>query len=159
MPRFEGRVRDWRSRLEAARGAPDLIQEIRREIVAVRRGLREEGWELRLGSLDVVVKGSRSDDAIARGFTRMVLVFAEDGVIYHAKGQANHEELDRQLHERLAAQKIHGNMDPHYVWYRLLEGVVELAGADSEPASQFERLKTIVAERKSDLVRAFRGLS
>lgn len=158
-PRYDRRLREWRQRLQESRGDPETTRTIRDEIVAVRRALRSEGWELRLGSLDVTVKGFRGDDSMARGFSRMVLYLAGDGAIYHAVGEANHIALDNQVRQRLAAMKAKGPMEPHYLWYRVSAGEIELAGADSESRDQFEQLKVTVDERKSDLVRAFRRLS
>ena len=59
MNRFESQLREWRSQLQNARGDQIRISDIRSEIVAWRSARREEGWELRLGSLDVQVKGFR----------------------------------------------------------------------------------------------------
>jgi hypothetical protein len=158
MPRYERRVREWRRRLQESRGDPEVVREIRSEIVAMRKSLREQGWELRLGSVDIAVKGFRSDDSTARGFRRMVLFLAADGSIYHTEGDTNHIVLDGELRLSLRAMKIAGPMAPHYLWYRVSGGLIELAGADSEPQASFERLKESVEARKSDLVRALRNL-
>jgi hypothetical protein len=121
--------------------------------------LRAQGWELRLGSVDVELKGFRSDDSMARGFRRMVLYLAGDGGIHFIVGDANHVALDGELRARLAATRVSGPMAPHYLWYRVGSGLIELAGADSEPRDAYEKLRIVVDERKSDLVRAFRKLS
>jgi hypothetical protein len=154
MPRYERRVREWRRRLTESSGDPETVREIRSEIVAVRKGLREQGWELRLGSLDIAVKGFRSDDSLARGFRRLVLYLAVDGGIYYTQGDANHVALDEELRHSLRAMKITGPMTPHYLWYRIGAGLIELAGADSESRESFEQLKESVEARKSDLIRA-----
>jgi len=158
MPRYERRLREWRRRLQEARNDPEKVKEIRGEIVAVRRALREEGWELRLGSMDVQVRGFRSDDSFARGFRRMVLLIAPGPAFYYITGDSNHMLLEDELRARLNAQKIHLQLVPHYLWYRVAAGVIELAGADSETRDWLEELRTIVEENKSGLVRAFRSL-
>jgi len=160
MPRFESRVRDWRRRLETSRGDLQAGRDIRREIVAFRKSLREQGWELRLGSIDIQARGFRSDDSIARGFRRMVLLLAADRNIYFITGDGNHLDLDDSLRRQLQRRGIGGGaMQPHYLWYRVTGGLIEIAGADSEDRESFERLKEEIENRKSDLVRAFRGLS
>lgn len=158
-PTYERRLRDWRKRLERSRGHLDEIRAVRDEIIAVRKALRAQGWELRLGSLDVAVKGYRSDDSSARGFRRMVLFLTPGANIYYEVGDANHNQLDELLRQRLQAMHIHVPLMPHYLWYRVSAGVIELAGADSESAEALERLKVFVDERKSDLVRTLRRLS
>ncbi len=158
MPQYEKRAREWRRRLQASRGNPDTVRGIKSEIVAVRKALREQGWELRLGSLDIAVKGFRSDDSTAQGFRRMVLYLASSGAIYHTVGDANHIILDEELRLALRAMEIAGNMAPHYLWYRVSAGLIELAGADSESQESLEQLKESVENRKSDLISALRKL-
>ena len=159
MPRYERRMREWRQRLEEHRRDPEVIRSIRDELVALRRALRAEGWELRLGSMDVAVKGFRSDDSLARGFRRMVLVLGYEGAVYYAVGEANHITLGEELQGRLRTAQRPARASPHYLWYRVAGGLIELAGADSEPRENFEVLKGIVDDRKSDLVRALRKLT
>lgn len=158
LPRYERRLREWRRRLQEGRGDVGVEKEIRGEIAAVRRALREEGWELRLGSLDVAVKGFRQDDSMAQGFRRMVLYLAADGGIHYITGTANHITLDDELRDRLRAARIGGALEPHYLWYRIADRVIELAGADSEPRDSFDRFKETVENRKSDLVKALAKL-
>ena len=158
-PRFERRVREWRLQLQEGRGEPETVRAVRDEIIAVRRALREEGWELRLGSMDVVLRGFRSDDSTAHGFRRMVLLLAGNGSIHHAVGDANHLTLDGELRRRLSGMKLSGPRESHYLWYRVGRGEIELAGADSETREAYERLQVTVEERKSDLVKAFRRLT
>lgn len=72
LKRYERFLRDWRSKLMSSWNDIERIREVRGEIVAFRRKLRAEGWELRLGCLDVQLKGFRGDDALAEGFRRPV---------------------------------------------------------------------------------------
>lgn len=158
MPRFERRVREWRQRLQESRGSLEIVREVRAEIVTFRKALRDAGWELRLGSLDIEVRGFRSDASSARGFRRMALGLAADGGIYYTEGDANHAALDDELRTTVRAMKVAGPVRTHYLWYRVTGGLIELAGADSESKDSFEVLKESVQARKSDLVRALRKL-
>lgn len=158
MERYQSRLRDWRTRLTEARGEPEKTKAVREEIVSVRKALRAEGWELRLGSVDVVARGFLSDDALGRGFKRMVLSLHADGGIHYITGSDNHIELADQLRRNLATRRIGGANEAHYLWYRVGHGLIEFAGADSEPREEFDRFQGIVEERKSDFVRAMRGL-
>ena len=158
MPRYENRIRDWRRRLDQHRNDPEVIRAVRGEIIAVRKALREEGWELRLGSLDIRVAGFRSDDAQSRGFRRAVLAVSSLGNIYHLTGDQNHIELKEWLSVRLPPRKPGESLSYHYLWYRVSAGVMELAGADSEPREDLEHLRESVEDRKSDFVKALRDL-
>jgi hypothetical protein len=154
MPRFERQLREWRSNLQQARNDIDTTNGIREEIVAFRRARRAEGWELRLGSLDVKLKGFRKDDAMSVGFRRMILMVGLSGEIRFITGSANHIELDSEMNNHLRQSPPSEPLEPHYLWYRRIEGVLELAGADSQPEDSHERLKTYIEDHKSDLVRA-----
>ncbi|MCK5249936.1 MAG: hypothetical protein KAJ98_08230 [Spirochaetaceae bacterium] len=159
MIKYERLLREWRSGLQQARGDLERIREIREEIVEFRRARRAEGWELRLGSLDIQLKGYRKDDAMAVGFRRMVLMVGERGEIRYITGSANHIELDAEMNQQLRQSAPVNPLDPHYLWYRRMEGVIELAGADSQPLDSQERLKKYIEQRKSDLVRAMYKLT
>lgn len=159
MPRYEKQLREWRSSLQESRNDIDLTRAIREDIVAFRRARRQEGFELRLGSLDVQLKGFRSDDALSVGFRRMVLMVGASGEIRYITGSANHIQLDEELSVRLRDAPPSEALEPHYLWYRRNEGVLELAGADSEPKDMMEILIPYVEQHKSDLVRALYKLT
>lgn len=158
LERYQSRLRDWRTRLTEARGDSEKTKAVREEIVAVRKALRDEGWELRLGSVDVVARGFRSDDAMAHGFKRMVISLHADGGINYITGSENHIELAEDLRRNLQTRRIGGMTEAHYLWYRVGHGLIEFAGADSETRDDFEHFRQVVEERKSDIVRAMRGL-
>lgn len=158
MPRYERQLREWRAALQQSRGDLDQTTLIRDEIIAFRRARRAEGWELRLGSLDIQVKGFRGDDATAAGFSRMVLMVGDRGEVRYIVGTANHIQLDEELNMQIRRSHTAGSLEPHYLWYRRTEGVLELAGADSQSKESQERLKEYVEEHKSDLVRALFNL-
>ena len=153
MPRYEDKVRQWRQVLQEHRGDPEVVRRIRQDIVDFRREMRQQGWELRLGSLDVAVRGFRSDDSMAQGFRRLVLLIGADGTLHATTGSANHLILEEELQARLRQAGLTGAAEPHYLWYRRAEGVLELAGADSEPRDSLERFRVWAEDNKSNLVR------
>lgn len=159
LERYQTRLRDWRTRLAEARGDPEKTKAIRQEIVAVRKALREDGWELRLGTIDVVARGFRSDDAVVHGFSRIVISLHADGSINYISGSENHIELAEQLRLNLQSRRVGGSVAAHYLWYRVSHGLIEFAGADSESKEDFEAFQTILEIRKSEFLRAFKGLS
>jgi len=158
LEKYESQLKLWRSNLLWFKNDIERTRQIRKEIVDFRRARRAEGWELRLGWLDVQLKGFRSDDAMAVGFRRLVLSIGDDGEVQFITGSGNHIELDHELDFRLRKLPLVGPVWKHYLWYRRIEGIIELAGADSESKESFERLKTYVDEHKSNLVKAMHGL-
>lgn len=159
MPRYERQLREWRSVLQEAKNDMDRTRQIREDIVAFRKARRAEGFELRLGSLDVQLKGYRSDDAISVGFRRMVLMVGQGGEVRYITGSANHIQLDEELNVHLREVPPSEPLEPHFLWYRRIEGVLELAGADSQPKDMMESLSEYIQDHKSDLVRALYKLT
>ena len=142
MDRYESQLRRWRADLREAQHADaETLRRVRGEITEFRKARRAEGWELRLGSLDVQVKGFRSDEAMGVGFVRMVLYVSDDGGAVYLTGSANHIELDDNMRERIGRMNLASNWRPHFLWYRRHEGVIELAGADSEAKDDLEDLR------------------
>jgi len=158
LERYESQLKLWRSNLLRFKNDTEVTRRVRREIVDFRRARRAEGWELRLGWLDIQLKGFRSDEAMAVGFRRLVLSIGNDGEVQFAKGSGNHIELDRELDFKLRQLAAVGSVEKHYLWYRRIEGIIELAGADSETKESFAQLKAYVDEHKSNLVRAMHEL-
>jgi len=159
MPHFEWQLRQWRASLQSSRGNSEIARKIRSEIVDFRRCRRLEGWELRLGSLDIQLKGFRKDDAMAVGFRRMVLMVGEKGHVQYITGSGNHIQLDEEINARFRKRAPAEPMEPHYLWYRRAEGVLELAGADSQSSESQKRLSKYIQNHKSDLVRALYKLT
>ena len=46
--KYETELRDWRARLSRGRNNPQVLREVREEVVALRTLLREQGHDLRL---------------------------------------------------------------------------------------------------------------
>jgi len=158
LEKYEGQLKSWRSNLLQFKNDVEGTRRVRKQIIDFRRARRTEGWELRLGWLDVQLKGFRSDDAMAVGFRRLVLLIGDKSGVQFITGSGNHIELDKELNFRLHKLPLLEPVEKHYLWYRRIEGVIELAGADSESKKAFERLKVYVDEHKSNLVKAMHGL-
>ncbi|OQX29942.1 MAG: hypothetical protein B0D92_01030 [Spirochaeta sp. LUC14_002_19_P3] len=159
MERYEPVLRQWRASLQKHRLDNEKIHQIRDEIIAFRRARREEGWELRLGSLDIQLKGFRSDDAMGLGFRRMILMAGESGAVRYITGSANHIQLSEELRQQIQYSPHAEPMDTHYLWYRRMEGIIELAGADSQSKESHEHLKNYIDRHKSAMVKALYNIS
>lgn len=157
--RCERQLRTWRARLQESGKNPEVAKEIREELIEFRRARRLEGWELRLGYLDIQLRGFRSDEALAVGFRRMVLMVGEGGEVRFLTGNGNHIKMDAELNEVLRQRPPSEPLEPHYLWFRKLDGVIELAGADSESKQAYEELRVYVESHKSDLVKALYKIS
>lgn len=150
--RYEPDLKTWRDRLRSFKNNPAVTNEIRENIVELRRYLRLQGYDLRLGSKDMVLEGFRHDDAIRDGFKRLVIFIAEDD-IYYAVGEENHVTLAQFLEQRLVMQKKHRYKQVHSLWYRWRNQVLVLSGADSESREDFEELKGYYAAHKDFLLK------
>jgi hypothetical protein len=140
LDEYEAELRTWRARLSRKRTDPQVMKDVRGEIVALRSLLREQGYDLRLGSKDIALEGFRHDDAMAEGFRRMVLGLADDDV-YYLSGEANHIELAEMLESQCRQKRACKPYRLHCLWYRWRNDVLVISGADSETAETFEDLK------------------
>jgi hypothetical protein len=152
LERYETEVRAWRSRLSRSRNDQRALQEVREEIVALRKLLREQGHDLRLGSRDIALEGFRNDDSMGEGFKRMVLGVAE-GELYWLTGEANHVELAEMLDRSCRRKRSCKPYSPHCLWYRWRNNVLVLSGAASETAEMFEEFKRYFGENREFLLR------
>jgi hypothetical protein len=154
---YEEDIRTLRTRLSAARKDSLAIHQIRDEIVAMRKALRLQGYDLRLGSKDIALEGFRHDDAMAEGFRRIVLGIAEAD-IYYLAGDVNHIELAQQLEAQCSTRRRCTPYMPHFLWYRWRNNVLVLSGAASETADSFEELKAYFAKNKDYLLKKLTSL-
>jgi hypothetical protein len=152
LERYEKELREWRSELSRYKRQTARVQAVRENVVALRKLLRTQGHDLRLGSKDIALEGWRHDDAVAEGFRRVVEGITEDDVVALA-GEVNHIELANALEHRLRSQRRHFACDMHFLWYRWRNQVLVLSGAASETAEQFERLKEYFEVHKELLLR------
>jgi hypothetical protein len=152
LEKYETEVRTWRGRLSRSRNDQRAMQEVREAIVALRRFLREEGYDLRLGSRDITLEGYRNDDSMAEGFKRMVLGIAEDD-LYWLTGDANHIELAEMLEASCRGKRSCKPYALHCLWYRWRNNVLVLSGAASETAEMFEEFRQYYAANHEYLLR------
>jgi len=138
---YEQELRRWREQLAQHRTDARVMRDVREDIVALRRALREQGYDLRLGSKDIALEGFRNDDALGEGFQRIALGLADDDV-YYVAGQANHIELAEMLETQCRQKRSCKPYHLHCLWYRWRNDVLVLSGAASETAQAFEELKT-----------------
>ena len=156
---YELHLRELRHRLESNRTNQDVIQEVRSEVATIRKALRMQGYNLKLGSLDLRLQGFRNDEAIAQGFKRCVLFLMEDGDVLYITGMANHNELDAAIEARLSAIGFKPVLAKHYLWFRWSNRVLYLSGAASETAEDFEDFKEYVKNNKEHLIKKLTKIS
>jgi hypothetical protein len=149
---YERDLREMRTRLHRYRKNPDVQRQVRQRIVEIRRSLRSRGYDLRLGSRDIVLEGFRHDDAFAEAFRRLVIGITPDDVIALA-GDVNHQELAVMMDRRLQSPHSPRSVRFHYLWYRWRNQVLVLSGSASETSQQFEELKSYFEANKELLLK------
>jgi hypothetical protein len=137
---YDQELRKWREKLLRKRADPQAVKDVRNDIVALRRLLREQGYDLMLGSKDVALEGFRHDDAMGEGFQRLVLGVADDD-LYYVAGSANHIELAEMLEGQCRQKRSCKPYRLHCLWYRWRSDVLVLSGAASETAEMFEEFR------------------
>jgi hypothetical protein len=137
---YEAQLRDLLNRLKFARGDERLTGEVRKEIVDLRTSLRLQGYDLSLGTLEMEVKGFRSDASLAEGYRRLVIFIGEKGLRL-ITGEENHIELHDILESRLSRSGAIAIRSKHYLWYRWSGRLLSLSGSATESAEDFERLQ------------------
>jgi hypothetical protein len=152
LERYEQELAQMRSQLYRFRKNPEAVRRVREQVVALRRGLRTQGHDLRLGSRDITLEGFRHDDAMGQGFRRLVLGIGERDIVALA-GDLNHIELAEALEARLRALRPGRAFQMHFLWYRWRNRVLVLSGAASETAQAFDELKEYFAVNRELLLR------
>ncbi len=155
--KYEMMLRNWRRVLESNRNNAENIHQVRQEIVALRKELRKQGYDLTLGRKDIKIEGYRNETAVREGFTRLVIAISEDAV-YHIAGQDNHIQLDRYLQQNLQRIRPGRIIGYHYLWYRWRNNVLVLSGSDSEVKDEFERLKEFIEVHKLFMLKHLKRL-
>lgn len=160
---YEKQFKEWRRLLLNQKTSSDtqvsfVMDTIRQEIVALRKELRLQGYDLRLGTQRLEVKGFLNDDALARGYKRVVVCFS-DPHVYYLVGSANHVELARELEAELLRKNIHSTTEMHYLWFlRTSEGLF-LSGSATEPKDNFIRLQDRAEANPLKILTALKNLS
>jgi hypothetical protein len=152
LERYGRELTELRTRLYRYGKDVETLRQVREQVVGLRRELRKQGHDLRLGSRDISLEGFRHDDAMAEGFRRLVLGVAEGDVVALA-GDLNHLELAEALEGRLRAMRPRQAYRQHFLWYRWRNRVLVLSGAASETAQGFEELKEYFTANKELLLR------
>ncbi len=155
---FENQLRGLRRRLEMHSKDPEVIREVRLEVAEIRKILRLQGYNLKLGSLDLKLEGFRNDDSIARGFQRCVLYLMEDGDILYMTGSNNHMDLESALDSRLMAVGYRPISQKHYLWYKWANRVLLLSGSATETAEDFEEFKIFARNNKTLILKKLKKL-
>jgi hypothetical protein len=157
LEQYDKELRGWRDRLSRNRNNAQIAREVREDIVALRKLLRSQGYDLRLGSKDIIIEGWRHDDAMGEGFRRLVLGLAEDDV-YYVAGDANHIDLAEMLESQCRSRRRCKPYALHCLWYRWRSDVLVLSGAASETAEQFDDFHTYFQTNKELLLRKLSAL-
>ncbi|WP_037571085.1 hypothetical protein [Spirochaeta cellobiosiphila] len=156
---FERRLRNWRWSLEQQRNNPDVLREIRKEVIDFRNELRKSGYDISLGSYRIKLEGFRHDDCMAEGFKRMVMYITPTD-IYYLTGTDNHinlaSYLDRQLINKGALGYQH---QQHYLWFKWHQKVLILSGAASEPKESFEQLHLLLEKNPMFFIKRLKKLN
>ena len=155
---YESQLRNLRKRLESSRNSGDTISEVRQEVAELRKALRLQGYNLKLGHVDLRIEGFRNDDAIAKGFERCVLYIMNDGDIRYTTGLSNHIDLEKAMEARMNTEGYKPVRIKHYLWYKWENRVLILSGGATETAEDFELFKEYVAENKDYLLRKMKKI-
>ena len=135
---YEQQFKMWRKKLQSS---DTLVRtSVREEIVALRRSLRLQGYDLSLGSIRLIVKEFVNDDASAREYKRVVICFCDDGLFW-TTGEVNHLELAENLQNELERKHVYLHPEMHYLWFLWQRNALILSGSATESAEEFERLQ------------------
>ncbi len=140
FPQYEGRLREMNARLGKSRGDDAAAEDVRRELIEIRRTLRVSGYDLSLGNLDLALQGFRNDSALSEGFRRAV-IFLGDRTLWCLAGEANHAELHDRLESRIHSTRTTPIRGKHYLWFRWDRDLLRVSGAATETAADWERFK------------------
>lgn len=153
---YEQQFKMWRKRLQS--GYNSMVSAtVREEIIALRRSLRLQGYDLSLGAIQLIVKGFVNDDAAARGYRRAVICFCDTGVFW-TSGEANHLELAAVLTEELERKNLYRHPEMHYLWFLWQKNALVLSGSATETAEGFERLQTRAQVNPQKILRYLKTL-
>ena len=153
---YEQQFAVWRKRLQAAQN--DTVRAaVREEIIALRKALRLEGYDLSLGSIQLIVKDFANDDAVARGFRRVVICFCDAGLFW-LSGEGNHLELAGNLQSELERKRLYIRPEMHYLWFLWKRNALLLSGSATEIPEAFERLQKRAQANPQKILRYLKAL-
>jgi hypothetical protein len=154
---YEKTLRGWRFQLQHNQKSSDVIHRVRQEIIELRKVLRLQGYDLTLGSRDLLVQGFRNDSCMQDGFLRLVLYISDTDLIY-SYGQDNHIELARYLDSRVQQAGVRNVRQRHYLWYLWHNRVLILSGSDSESREDFEQFRIYAEANRLFLLQKLKKL-
>lgn len=137
---YEAELMEMRRRLSSSSKSSEIEREVRKELIELRTSLREQGYDLSLGRLELAFQGFRNDASIVGGFRRLVLFIGARN-LWFLDGDDNHVELHRRLESALKPLGM-DILQKHYLWYRWNHEQLILSGSDTETAEDFETLKS-----------------
>jgi hypothetical protein len=149
---YEKDIRYWKECLRNYHHNSDIRNEIKREIINLRKNLRLDGYNLQLGAKDIEVFEFKSDDASLEGYKRMVLVIDKDDFFY-LTGEENHMLLLKYLCIRLRKKEGYAFKGIHFLWYRWIDNILQFCGADSESKYNYENFKEFVKNNKNNILK------
>ncbi|MBN2769872.1 MAG: hypothetical protein JXR90_04165 [Spirochaetes bacterium] len=145
---YENMLRKWRAALQKKYRNPDVYRSIKRQIIDLRKQLRKEGHDLRLASMDIELKGFKSDDAQRYGFKRAVLYLSTKNIAY-TSGDDNHSDLSKYFERRMDNQSNFNYSYLHSIWFRWRHNeILEIAGSDSETREQYAAMQKFINNNK-----------
>ncbi len=150
-------LRRWRAALNKRYKNTDEYRRIKKQIIDLRKQLRKEGHDLRLGAMDIVFKGFKSDNALKYGYRRAVIYLSAEGVMY-LTGDENHSDLTRYFEKRALVKRLDFSK-LHNVWFRWRHKMIlEIAGSDSESKEQYESMVRFVEQNKMGVLKRVRNM-
>lgn len=155
---YEQEFKRWRKILQNRKIADTELVSLRSEIVALRKVLRLQGYDLSLGLQQLEVKGFRNDDCLSEGFRRVVICFCESQT-YFLTGSANHIEITENLHDSLRRRNLLINPETHFLWFLRIDRKLILSGSATESKKDFERLQDRANANPMKILSALRSLS
>jgi hypothetical protein len=159
FPAYEKQLMEWRLRLQSGKNNTDMLRVVREEIVALRKELRSQGYDLTLLKRRLLVQGFRNDGCIAEGFRRCVVIFTDRNGVFYLTGEDNHIALGGYLEGQLEKRKIFGIVERHYLWFRWTGDTLVISGADTETKEDFELFSARADRNAMKLLSQLKGLA
>ena len=153
---YEQQFALWRKRLRIEKNNA-VRASVREDLIALRKTLRLEGYDLSLGAIQLIVKDFVNDDATARGFRRVVLCFCDAGLFW-LSGEANHLELAGNLQAELERKRLYVHPEMHYLWFLWKRDALLLSGSATETKESFERLQKRAHANPQKILRYLKAL-
>jgi hypothetical protein len=153
---YENDFREWRNTIQMYHNNDAIRTRIKQEVINLRKSLRLQGHDLRLGSKDIKIFGFRSDDATLDGFKRMTIALNKEN-IYYITGEENHQGLIRHLSVKYNTNDIYSLGEVHCLWFRWKDNILQFCGADSESKDDFEKFVEYAKNNKTLMLKKLKN--